>query len=156
MPWFIAIPILGGVNGLRTMTPIALVCWFAYTGHLPVNGTWAFWTGNAFSVVAFTLFALGEYVGDKLPQTPNRTDAPLLAARAFFGGGVGAIMSLTFAIPLLVGAVLGAVSAIAGAFLGFHLRRFLTSSGKLPDLPVALVEDAVGVALAFVALHFAS
>jgi uncharacterized membrane protein len=43
--WLIALPVLGAVTGLRTMTPMAVLCWFAYAGHLPVDDTWAFWTG---------------------------------------------------------------------------------------------------------------
>ena len=31
------------------------------TGHLPVVGTWAFWTTNVFTVLVFTIMALGEF-----------------------------------------------------------------------------------------------
>jgi len=153
MPWTIAIPILGFANGLRTLTPIAVLCWFAYTGHLHVQGTWAFWTANLASAIVFTVLALGEYIGDKLPRTPNRTAAGLLAARIVFGGLVGAIVATSLHLSLALGIFLAAISAIAGAFLGFHLRRSLTATGKLPDLPVALAEDAVTLALAIFALH---
>jgi len=156
MPLLLAIPILGGANGLRTMTPIAVLCWFAYTGHLHVAGTWAFWAANLVSVVVFTLCALGEYIGDKLPQTPNRIAAGPLGARIVFGGLVGAIIVTTLHMSLATGMILGASSAIAGAFLGFHLRRFLTVRRGLPDFPVALAEDAITIGLAFLSLHFAS
>ena len=74
-------PVLGMMTGLRTMTPIAIVCWFAYLGHLPLEGTWAGWAGKLAAVVLFTLLALGELVADKLPKTPNRTAPGPLAAR---------------------------------------------------------------------------
>ncbi len=64
MSWLIAIPLLGMCTGLRTMTPIALVCWYAHLGYLPVGGTWAFWVATAIAVGVFTLFAAGEYVGE--------------------------------------------------------------------------------------------
>lgn len=153
MPWFLAIPMIGGANGNRTLTPIAVLCWFAYTGHLPVVGTWAFWTTNIISVTVFTVLAIGELIGDKLPQTPDRIAIFPLIARAVFGGLVGAIIATTLLVPVVLGAGLGAVSAVAGAYLGFHLRRALTSGGKIPDLPVALVEDAVTLTLAVIALH---
>ncbi len=153
MPWFLAIPILGGANGNRTMTPIAVVCWFAYTGHLQVAGTWAFWTANIISAIVFTVCALGEYIGDKLPQTPNRTAPAPLGARIVFGGLVGAIVVTSLHMPLAAGVLLGAVSALAGAFLGFHLRRYITIGRGHPDFPVALAEDVVTVGLAFLALH---
>ena len=153
MPWFIAIPMLGGANGCRTMTPIAVLCWFAYTGHLHVEGTWAFWTANIISAILFTLLAIGEYVGDKLPKCPNRIDAGPLVARIVFGGLVGAIVVTSLHVSLVGGIVLGAISAIAGAFLGFHLRRFLTVGRGLPDIPIAHAEDTVTLGLAFVALR---
>ena len=73
LSWMLAIPVLGMMVGLRTMTPIAIVCWFAWLGDLPVDGTWAAWSGKLISVILFSILALGEYVGDKLPRTPNRT-----------------------------------------------------------------------------------
>ena len=154
MPWFIAIPLLGGANGCRTMTPIAVLCWFAYTGRLPVVGTWAFFTTNVFAVMLFTVFALGEYVGDKLPQTPNRIAIFPLVARAVFGGLVSAIVATTILVPIAIGAALGAISAIAGAFIGFHLRRYITVKRGVPDFPVALAEDAITIGLSILALHF--
>jgi len=152
MPWFLAIPILGGANGNRTMTPIAVLCWFAYSGHLPVAGTWAFWTANLIAAIVFTLCALGEYIGDKLPQTPNRTAPGPLGARIVFGGLVGAIVVTTLHAPLAAGILLGSISALAGTFLGFHLRRFLTVGRGLPDFPIALAEDVVTIGLSVSAL----
>jgi len=154
MPWFIAIPILGGANGLRTMTPIAVLCWFAYTGHLRVENTWADWTGMLVTAIVFTAFAVGEYIGDKLPTTPPRTAPFPLAARMAFGGLVGAVVATTVYQQIVAGIFFGAIPAAIGAFLGFYLRRFLTTTCKLPDFPIALAEDAVTIGLAFLALHF--
>ena len=153
MPWTIAIPMLGFANGLRTLTPIAVVCWFAYTGHLHVQGTWAFWETNLVSAIIFTVLAIGEYIGDKLPQTPSRIAPGPLAARIVFGGLVGAIVATSLHLSLALGILPGAISAVAGAFLGYHLRRFLTHTVKLPDFPIALAEDFVTAGLAFLALR---
>jgi len=154
MPWFIAIPMLGFANGQRTLTPLAMLCWFAYTGHLHVEDTWASWTANLVSAVVITVLALGEYIGDKLPQTPNRIAAGPLAARIVFGGLVGAIVAASLHLPFALGIIPGAIFAIAGAFLGFTLRRSLTVGRGLPDFPIALAEDVVTLGLAFLALHF--
>ncbi len=43
LAWLIALPLLGVLTGLRTMTPMAVLCWFAYRGNLPVDDTWASW-----------------------------------------------------------------------------------------------------------------
>jgi uncharacterized membrane protein len=159
MPWFLAIPflaipMLGFANGCRTLTPIAVLCWFAYTGHLHVEGTWASWTASIVSTIVFTVLALGECIGDKLPQTPSRLAAGPLAARIVFGGLVGAIVVTSLHAPLVMGILLGALSAIGGAFSGYHLRRSLTIGHSLPDFPIALAEDAATIGLAFLALHF--
>jgi uncharacterized membrane protein len=149
-----AIVLLGLANGCRTMMPIAVLCWFAYTGHLPVEGTWGFWTSKLVSVILFTILAAGELIGDKLPKTPNRTAALPLVARFLFGGTVGAIVAASLSPGMVgVGALVGGVSALAGAFAGFYARRGLTTRLGLPDLPVALVEDIVVVGASVFALH---
>src|SRR6185312_11380030 len=46
MSWLLAIPLLGFTTGLRSLTPMAVLCWYAYLEYLPVSGTWAEWTGR--------------------------------------------------------------------------------------------------------------
>jgi len=150
--WIVAIGLLGGMTGLRTMTPIAAVCWFAWRGHLAVAGTWGFWAGKPVSVVIFTLFALGELYGDKLPQTPNRTAPGPLVARLCFGGVVGALVATGLHDAVVTGAGVGPVAALAGSFLGFHLRRYLVKTRGMADFAVALVEDAIAILLSVLAL----
>ena len=150
--WLVAIPLLGGMTGLRSMTPMAVVCWFAYLGYLPVHHDWAFWTAKLVTAVIFTVLATGELIVDKLPQTPNRTSAFALGARVVFGGLVGAIAATSMHGALLEGVILGSISAVAGAFLGFHLRQHLVRDRDLKDLPVALVEDALAIGLSMLAM----
>jgi uncharacterized membrane protein len=121
LPIFVGIPLLGFVNGARSMTPIAVVCWFAWLGRLHETGTWGFWSGSLISVAVFSVFALGEYVGDKLPKTPNRTDLFPLAGRIVFGGLVGALCATGLGRSFVVGAILGAVAAVLGTFATFQI-----------------------------------
>ena len=79
MEWMV---LLGIATGLRCITPIAVVCWFAWLGYFPAEHTWAFWAGKLVSVIIFTIAALGEWVGDTLPMTPNRTSPFPAAARS--------------------------------------------------------------------------
>jgi uncharacterized membrane protein len=153
MAWVVAIPLLGLATGLRSMTPIALVCWCAHLGYLPVQGTWAFWTAHTVSVVVFSLAALGEYVGDKLPRTPNRIAPGPLAARIVFGGLVGAIAATALKGAGLEGAFLGIVGVFLGAFGGFSIRREIVEHFGSRDWPVALVEDAITLACSAFALR---
>ncbi len=91
------------------------------------------------------LFAGGELIADKLPFVPARTDPLPLAARAASGAAVGAALSALEGWSLWVGAALGGAAAVAGAAAGYQARRALTQDKGLPDLAVALAEDAVVV-----------
>lgn len=152
MAWMLAIPVLGMMTGLRTFTPITVACWFAYLGYLPVAGTWAAWTGKLATAVIFTLLALAELVGDKLPQMGNRTDAGPLVARLVFGGLVGALAATGVEGSAVEGVFLGAVGALLGAFGGYLARRFLVQWTERPDWNIAVIEDALAVVIAVFAL----
>jgi len=156
MSWVVAVPLLGMMTGLRTMTPMAILCWFAYFGsdggHLPLGGTWAFWAARLVSAIVFTVLAVGEYVGDKLPQTPNRTAPGPLLARLFFGGLVGGIAATGMKGPLMEGVLLGVLGALAGAFLGYHIRKRLVEISRRPDWNVAVIEDAFTVLISLYAM----
>lgn len=156
MSWMFAIPVLGLCTGFRTMTPMALICWYAHLGYLPVQGTWAFWTASPITVGIFTLLAIGEYIGDKLPSTPSRVAPFPLVARLAFGGLVGAIVATGLKGSFIEGILLGAIGAALGAFLGYNVRRHLVTSVGWPDLPVALVEDGLTILLSFFALGIAT
>ena len=133
LSWLLAIPLLGVTTGLRAMTPMAVLCWFAYLGYLPVQNTWAEWTASVAAVAAFTALALAEIVADKLPRIPDRfSEAPLMA-RLFFGGLIGSIA--------------------ATAFAGFMVRRELVERIGCAEWMVALVEDLIAVACAGFAMH---
>ena len=144
--------LLGIATGMRTMTGIAVVCWAAYLGYLPVQGTWAFWTAKLVSVIVFTLCALGEYIGDTLPQTPNRTAALPLLARMCFGTLVGSIIAAALRQPLAGGIILGVIGALIGAYGGLYARR-MTARAFGRDLPAAITGTILAIGLAIVALH---
>ena len=156
MSWLIAIPLLGVASGCRSMTPIAVICWFAHLGLLQVEHTWAFWCASIVSVIVFTVAALGEYVGDKLPNTPSRLSAFPLAARIAFGGLVGAIIATSLHGSLAEGIALGMIGAVIGAFGGYHVRQYLTSQKHCRDWPVAILEDFCVVLITVFALRLAT
>ena len=54
MTWLIAIPLLGVVTGMRSMTAMAVLCWFAYRGDLSLDGTWASWAAKLVTAIIFT------------------------------------------------------------------------------------------------------
>ena len=152
MSWMLAIPVLGFATGLRTMTPMAVLCWFAYLHHLPVHASWASWTTRLVTAVIFTVLAAGELIGDKLPSTPSRITAFPLLARVCFGGLVGAIAATGLHGSAVEGVLLGSLAALAGSFLGYHLRAGLTRNLNWPDLPVAMAEDLLAIAASVLAM----
>ncbi len=152
MAWVIAIPLLGAVTGMRTMTPMAVLCWFAYVGHLDVDGTWAFWTAKLVTAIVFTVLAVGELVGDKLPKTANRTAPGPLAARLVVGGLIGAIVATALDGPGIEGVILGVSGVLVGAFGGYLIRREIVQRLGCKDWPVALIEDLSAIGCAVLAM----
>jgi uncharacterized membrane protein len=150
--WLIAIPLLGLVTGLRTFTPMAVLCWFAYLGYLPVDGTWAAWTTKLAAAVVFTVLALGELVGDKLPKTPARTATGPLIARLAFGALIGAIVAVGLDGSGVEAVILSLMGVAVGAFGGFLIRRELVARFGCKDWPVALFEDVTGILCAVLAM----
>jgi uncharacterized membrane protein len=145
LTWLIAIPLLGVVTGMRSLTAIAVLCWFVHAGYLPLDDTWAAWVGKLSTAIIFTVLALAELVADKLPKTPNRTAVGPLLARVVIGGLVGAIVAAGLEGSDVEGIILGIGGALIGAFGSFLIRRELVDRTGGKDWPVALVEDASAI-----------
>ena len=139
--------LLGIATGMRTMTPMAVLCWAAYIGWLPVEGTWCFWMAKLVSPLVFTALALGEYVGDTLPQTPSRTDLPLVGGRLAFGILAGVVVATALTQPRAGGVIFGAIGALIGTF-GGHRLRVAGAHWAGRDLPIALSESALALGFA--------
>jgi uncharacterized membrane protein len=135
--------LLGCVCGLRSMTAPAVVAWGAHLGWLHLDGSLLAFFANKISLVIFSLFALGELIADKLPFIPPRTQAGPLGVRILFGAVCGAAICISVGASPILGAILGGLGSVAGAFAGYHYRRQFSS--MLPDLPLALLEDLVAV-----------
>jgi uncharacterized membrane protein len=135
--------LLGVVCGLRSMTAPAVVAWGARLGWLHLGGSFLAFFASTISLVIFSLFAIGELIADKLPFIPARTQAGPLIVRVIFGAMCAAALCISAAASPTAGAVLGGIGGVVGAFAGYHYRSGL--AGKVPDLLLALVEDAVAV-----------
>ena len=138
--------LIGVIGGLRTMTAPAVVAWAANRHWLNLDNSSLAFMGSPVAVLVFTLGALGELVIDKLPSTPNRTRLLGLVGRSVFGGLSGAAVAVAGGQSIILGIVLGAAGAIAGAFAGYEVRKRLVRSLKVPDVVIALLEDAVAIA----------
>jgi uncharacterized membrane protein len=143
--------LLATATGMRTLTAITVICWAAYLGLLPVEGTWAFWMANLASVIVFTVLALGEYVGDTLPQTPSRKAWPLAMGRLGAGILVGVTIATVLGQPKAGGVILGVIGALIGTYGGYRVRTFGARLFKR-DLPMALLESFVALAFSVLAV----
>ena len=137
--------LIGVIAGLRALTAPAVVCWGAHLGWLHFTGTGFSFIDSIITLCIFTLLALVELTTDKLPKTPARTSGPGFIARIIMGAFSGAALAIAGAGSLVIGAVLGIIGALVGTFAGYHVRRYLTTQVKLPDLPVALLEDLIAI-----------
>ena len=137
--------LIGVIDGLRCMTAPAVVAWAAHLKWLELQNTPFSFMGSTAAVAIFTVLAIVELVADKLPSTPSRKDPPGLIARIVFGGFVGACLAVAGTRSMALGAVLGALGGITGAFAGYEVRTRLVKALKVRDLVIALLEDAVAI-----------
>ena len=138
--------LLGFVDGLRSLTAPAIVCWAAHLGWLHFAGTKFAFVDHSSTLTVFTLLALIELVVDKLPNTPARTAPVGLIARIVLGGASGMALAAGAGISVSLAGLIAAGGAIAGAFAGYHFRRALVFRAHLPDLVAAIAEDAITIA----------
>src|ERR1700687_2501785 len=138
---------IGVVAGLRSMTAPAVVAWAAHLGWISLSGSPLAFMGSAWAVGIFTVGALGEFVADQLPSTPARTAAVGLTARIVVGLLTGACLAVAGGASYWLGALIGAIGAIAGAFGGYQARVRLVRGLYVPDAAVAIPEDLVAIGL---------
>lgn len=122
---------LGLAGGARTMAPaIATTLRSGASGRVKAG---------------VGVLAALELVGDKLPQTPSRTDPPGVISRFTSGTATG------YAAGGPAGALVAGTTAVAAGSAFAAARAKLGSSTKLPDAVLAVVEDAAALGLAAVA-----
>jgi uncharacterized membrane protein len=136
---------IGFVAGLRSMTPLAVVSAAAHFGWLDLRHTWASFLGSTVALCVFSVLALAELVGDKLPMTPSRKSPGPFAGRIIVGALTGAALGTAARQSLIAGALFGALGAVAGTLGGYEARTRLVKALRVPDLVIALLEDAVAV-----------
>jgi uncharacterized membrane protein len=139
--------LLGVTAGLRSMTaPAALAL-----AQQQKFGRESVWPLNSPRVGRVLMaMAVGEMILDKLPFAPNRIAPGVLTGRLLSGAMCGAAVSRD---DQKNGALLGVVGALAGSFAGYFLRKGAVKASGLPDAVIALAEDALAVAVGWVAVN---
>jgi uncharacterized membrane protein len=139
---------VGFAAGLRALTPPAVVAWAAHFGWLNLSNSRLAFMGSIISVIIFSLLAVFELIGDLRPSTPKRTAPVPLVARILMGGLCGACLCAASNQSLIIGAILGAVGGVIGAFAGYEIRRRIVAALNIKDVFIALLEDLVTIGLA--------
>ena len=147
---FINAFLIGITSGLRALTGLTAVSWAAHFGILPLEHTWLAFLGYAFTPYILTLIAIGELVNDKLPKTPSRLIPPQFIIRIVTSALSGLAIGIS-SNGIMIGLISGILGAVAGTFGGAKARTVLAQIfGR--DLPAALLEDAVALGIAALAL----
>jgi uncharacterized membrane protein len=143
--------ILGFATGLRSQLPLALMVASANRGNPTKNTPGLLHTRTARLGTATA--ALGEFVADKTPFVPARTNPGPFAGRLVFGALTGAIYARTKGASIPTSLTLAAAAAALGTLAGYQFRTTLTRETGLPDLPFALAEDLLAFTLSYLALR---
>jgi uncharacterized membrane protein len=143
---------IGIVAGLRTFTAPAAVAWATRLGWLRLVDSPLAFVSSTWAVILFSALAAFELIADLLPTTPKRTAPGPLAARFISGAFCGACVCSSANQSIVIGALLGGIGAVTGAFAGYELRKRLASGLKVKDMVIALPEDLVAAGLALLVL----
>ncbi|MCK8492523.1 DUF4126 family protein [Spirosoma sp. RP8] len=145
---------IGIVAGMRALSAPAMVSHkLAQMQPDPLPDSKLHSLASPKTATVLKVMAVGELIGDKLPNTPNRTEPSSVVGRMASGALSGAALSEVDGKDARYGAVMGAAGALVGTFAFFHLRRWLTHEQGLPDPVVALAEDVIAVGTAWRLIH---
>ena len=136
--------LIGLVAGSRAITPLATVSDAARRGALPGRNPDFAWLGHPFVSEGLKLLAAGEFWGDKMQSAPDRIGASGMIARVLTGGLAGAALAPRGRVR--VGGALGAVAAVAAAYLTYEAR--MRAMRHFGQASTGVVEDALTLAAA--------
>ncbi len=135
---------LAAISGVRSMAAPALLARAVARGEVTgLRGTRFAALGSGGVATVLQTLMLGEMAGDKTPLVPARTSAGPLFGRVLSGALVGSALFVSRRRPGVSGALLGAVSALAGVYAADRLRSATTQGLGLPDPVFGLIEDGL-------------
>ena len=142
-PFWLALT-LGVIAGMRSAAAPAIASHILSRHHSNTlaKSPLAFMQSKA-TAIATKVFAAGEFVGDKLPATPNRTLPLGVVFRCLSGSLAGASIYKASGNNALTGALIGSVAAFGSTFGSYLIRKEIVTKLKIFDPYIGAVEDAV-------------
>ena len=141
--------VLGVATGGRSSAGPAAVVWSASAA---ISDRDPLWLSTRAARVGTAVIVGGEVVNEKRPSTPSRLIPPVLAGRVAVGAAAGGFLGRRYALAVGPAALAGGLGGLAGSFAGARWRGWAAKRFG-PDLPGALIEDAVVAGLAFTAVR---
>ena len=140
---------LGVLAGMRSMSAPALASRWLTKTQPDSEDRLARTLAHPWTPRVLGLLAVGELVADKLPMAPPRVAAVPLTGRMLSGALAAASVTTERQRGVrLAAAALGALAALASSWAFYSLRRTATKKLGVPDVAVALTEDALLAGLA--------
>lgn len=154
---------LGVAGGFRSWPPLGTLC-LTYD-DAPATRGWRTWPVLRHRWARWVLIGVSAYelVADKLPDTQSRIALSTQLSHVDTGL-IGRVAAVTLAGAALgseertpgstaTGAAFAALGSLVGNFGGYGARKAVVEATGLPDVAVALVEDAATVVLLAVAVQ---
>jgi uncharacterized membrane protein len=148
---------IGVVSGLRVGVPVLWIEWAAYRGLLRANGPVSDLfldsasVSSVIRVIAVELFEIGL---EKSGKAPGRMTLLSLLVRSLAAGTTAAILVEAAGLSNWLGAGLGIVGAITGAYASDRIGKFLVTDAKVPRLLASFVEDGVAIVLGLLVISY--
>ena len=145
---------LAAATGFRVFLPMLIVSGAAYTGHLPLNDSFA-WLGTPYALTMLSVAALAEILAYYVPVVDNLLDA-LVTPAALIAGTLVSAAVMTDVPPMVkwTAAVIagGGVAGLTQGLTGILRAHSTVLTGGLGNSIIATAELGGAVLISFLAL----
>ena len=137
---------LGFISGMRTTFAPALTAhFFSKKPNAALAQSKLGFIQSPAAAIVTKLMAVAEIIGDKLPDTPDRTVAPQVMARVASGAFTGAVFSTANKDNVVKGILIGGATALAATFATFYARKYVSKNTFIKEPVTGAFEDAFAI-----------
>lgn len=139
---------LGVIAGMRTTFAPAIASHFLSKKHnAALSKSKLGFMQSPVTAIVTKVMSVGEIIGDKLPNAPDRIVAPSVAARAASGAFAGALISAAGDDNVAKRILIGGATAIAATFGTYYLRKYISENTFVKEPATGAVEDAIAIGM---------